>query len=42
MGKDHKKKLASIMSMGFSKEQAENALSVSKEDEEKAIDYLLQ
>jgi hypothetical protein len=41
MGKEHKKKVANIMSMGFSKTQAENALAISNENEIKAVDYLL-
>ena len=42
MGKEHKKKVASIVQMGFTKEQADNALLIYQDDQEQAVEYLLQ
>ena len=41
MGKVFEKKVAYLVSMGFTEEQARNALAITEENRDEALDYLL-
>jgi uncharacterized UBP type Zn finger protein len=41
MGKEHKKMLKTIQDLGFTEEQAKNALFLFNNKQEEAIEYLL-
>ena len=41
MGKEQKQRVKAIKDLGFTEDQAVNALAISKNDQNQAIDYLL-